>query len=462
MSSKRRGTLIHGGNAVSTNQRRIPLVFLVVALLLAACGSQQPATPPAAQGGATAAPQADSASGGLSPDIQAKLVLYDFGDTNDRAVRQQAIDRFNKRFPNVTVDLQFTPIKTWSEYLEKLVTQVAGGTAPDVVHIATEGVRLAVDKNLVMPLSDLAANDPDGKALLDDVDPTLVKSYTVNDKLYLVPAAWNNMMIYYNTKVFQEAGIERPADDWTWDDFLAIAKKLTKGEGADQTYGYGIPYFNFGIHPWFLSSGAPLLKNDLTESNLNDPKVAEAAQFLHDLVHVHKVSPDPFSTDPNAVYQQFSTGKIGMTGGGHWPMQFFISNNFKDYDVLPWPQHGTKATVFGADGYGIYPETKQKELAWELIKELTSKETMLQTVSAGVAIPARRSVAESKEFLAQPAHADLFYKSLAYAQPVTAPANFNDMETIFMRHMDQLMSNELPAQEAMQAAHDELAPTLKK
>ena len=125
----------------------------------------------------------------------------------------------------------------------------------------------------------------------DDVDPALIKSYTVNDKLYLVPAAWNNMMIYYNTKVFKDAGIERPSDDWTWDDFLAIAKQLTKGEGANQTYGYGIPYFNFGIHPWFLSNGAPLLKNDLTESNLNDPKVVEAAQFLHDLVLAHLTAP---------------------------------------------------------------------------------------------------------------------------------------------------------------------------
>ena len=31
------------------------------------------------------------------------------------------------------------------------------------------------------------------------------------------------MLIYYNTKMFEAAGIDRPSDDWTWDDFLAIA-----------------------------------------------------------------------------------------------------------------------------------------------------------------------------------------------------------------------------------------------
>jgi multiple sugar transport system substrate-binding protein len=39
------------------------------------------------------------------------------------------------------------------------------------------------------------------------------------------------MMIYYNTRVFEEAGISRPSNDWTWEDFLEIAKKLTSGSG---------------------------------------------------------------------------------------------------------------------------------------------------------------------------------------------------------------------------------------
>ena len=221
------------------------LFLLMIALLVVSCGSQPAAettSGEAAQEEAEAAqPEEAAEAGELSPDIEATLVLYDFGDTNDRAVRQQAIARFNERFPNVTVELQFTPISTWSEYLEKLVTQVAGGSPPDLVHIATEGVRLAVDKKLLLPIDDFAADDPDGQALLGDVAPALLDSYTVDGSLYLLPAAWNNMMIYYNTKVFEEAGIERPSDDWTWDDFLTIAQQLSTGEGTDRTYGYGIP-----------------------------------------------------------------------------------------------------------------------------------------------------------------------------------------------------------------------------
>src|SRR5271166_5995061 len=159
---------------------------------------------------------AASAQNAPSPDTKGNLVLFDFGDANDKQIRDAAIVRFNKRYPNVKVTDQFTPISSWSDYLNKLVTQIASGKAPDLIHIATEGVQLAVRKNLVISLDELTSG-PSGKDLLSDVDPALVKGFSVEGKLYLLPVAWNNMMIYYNTKVFKDAGIARPADDWTWD-----------------------------------------------------------------------------------------------------------------------------------------------------------------------------------------------------------------------------------------------------
>ena len=146
------------------------------------------------------------------------LVLFDFGDANDKQIRDAAIARFNKRYPNVKVTDQFTPITSWPDYIDKLVTQIASGKSPDLIHIATEGALLTINKKLVIPLDEFTSSDA-GKDLLTEIDPALLKGFTVEGKLYLLPEAWNNMMIYYNTKVFKEAGVSRPADDWTWDDF---------------------------------------------------------------------------------------------------------------------------------------------------------------------------------------------------------------------------------------------------
>jgi multiple sugar transport system substrate-binding protein len=392
--------------------------------------------------------------------VKAELVLFDFGDANDKQVREATIARFNKRYPNVKVTDQFTPITSWPDYIDKLVTQVASGKAPDLIHIATEGAQLTIQKHLVIPLDEVSGDNSPG-SLVGDIDPALLRSFTVEGKLYLIPEAWNNMMIYYNTKVFKEAGVARPADDWTWDDFLALAKRLTSGEGSSKRFGFGIPYFNFGLTPFWYSNGTSVLKNDMKESNLSDPKFLEAIKFIRGLVE-SGVSPDPANTDPNAVFQLFATGKIAMTGGGHWPMQFFKANGFNDYDVVPWPKKMLQKTVFGAAGWGISSRTKQKALAWELIKDLVSEESERQAAGLGVAIPARRSVAQSHDFLAQPEHADFFYKSLTYAEPVQAPANYAEVERILMRHLSQIMANEATPGEGLKAADQELTEAMKQ
>ena len=395
-----------------------------------------------------------------SPNTKGELVLFDFGDANDKQVRDATIARFNKRYPNVRVTDQFTPITSWPDYIDKLVTQVASGKAPDLIHIATEGAHLSITKHLIIPLDEFTAGN--GEIILNDIDPALLKSFTVDGKLYLVPEAWNNMMIYYNTKVFEEAGVARPAGDWTWDDFLSLAKHLTSGEGPNKRYGFGIPYFNFGLTPFWYSNDTSVLKSDLKESNLTDPRFLEAVKFIHGLVHESKVSPDPANTDPNAVFQLFATGKIAMTGGGHWPMQFFKANGFNDYDVVPWPKEATQKTVFGAAGWGISSRTKQKALAWELIQELVSEESERQAAGLGVAIPARRTLAESPEFLAHPKHADLFYKSLTHAAPVQAPPNYAEVERILMRHLGQIMADEVTPEDGLKAADQELAEAMKQ
>ena len=143
-----------------------------------------------------------------------------------------------------------------------------------------EGVQLTIRRNLVVPLDEFI-NSAEAKELLTDIDPALLKGFTVDGKLYLLPEEWNNMVIYYNTKVFKEAGITPPPDNWTWDDFLTLAKRLTSGEGPDKRFGFGIPFFFFGLSPFWYSNETAVLKEDLKESNLSDPKFLESVQFIH-------------------------------------------------------------------------------------------------------------------------------------------------------------------------------------
>jgi len=408
----------------------------------------------------TTAPAAAAAASGAPPaNTTATITIFDFGGEADKKIYADAHARFKKRYPNVTIEDNFVPVTTWSEFSNKVATDVAGGHTPDIINIAIEGTRLVVKKGLIIPLDDYIAGDPAGKELIGDVAPALIDAFKVDGKIWQIPHSWNNMLIYYNTKMFKDAGLDPPKETWTWDDFLAIAKKLTTGSGENKVYGFGIPYFNFGLTPWFLTKGTYRLTADWTDSNLNDPKVLEAVKFVHDLVRVHQVSPDVEGTDAT---QLFPAGKVAMSGWGHWPIQGFQQNNFSDFDVQFWPRSSAATSVHGVGGWGISKDSKNKALAWELIKELTSKETIQATAEAGVAIPARRSVAESPAFLKTPANSTIFYGSLKDSKPVEAPANFNELETIFMRYMGDIMSDSSSPEEGIQAAHKELSAAMAK
>lgn len=352
--------------------------------------------------------------------------------------------------------------KSWSQYINNLRTRTASGLAPDVIALAIEGVRLTVRDNLVVPLDDLIAGDPGAQAMLADSAPALTEALNVNGKTYFLTREFNNMCIHYNTKLFQDGGIEPPKPDWTWDDFLDAAKKLTKGEGGSKVFGFGIPFFNFGLQPWFLTNGTSPLSPDWTKSNLDDPKVLESVKFVHSLVNEHKVSPSVAGADFSNGVSMLAGNRLAMTGGGHWLLGTYLSNNFRAVDVQYWPRRTASTSVFGSGGWGISRSCKNRPLAWELIKELNSLQTQEAIAAGGDAVPGLRSATEAPAFKDFPANSKMFYECLGDAKPVPCPAIYTEMDDIFMRHMQQVLSNAVTPEQGLEQAHKELSAAFAK
>jgi len=394
-------------------------------------------------------------------DTEGRLSTFNYGGEFEQQLYSDAIKRFNERYPNVEVKDNFVPVEGWSAYANTLTTQIAGGNAPDVIHVAIEGTRLLVSKELLAPLDDFVAGDAALQTLLTDgTAPALVEAFRVDAKLYQLPVEWNNMVIYYNTKLLAEAGLAPPAAEWTWDQFLEMAKATTKGSGGDKVFGFGVPFFTFGLIPWFLTNGTYPLTDDWSDSNLNDPKVLEAVTFVHDLVRVHEVAPAVEGTDTG---QLFSAGKLAMSGWGHWVIPGFTSSEFRDYDVQYWPRKTAATSVFGVGGWGISPESENQALAWELIKDLSGPDLQNATAAAGGgSIPTLRAAAENPAFLEAPPNAKIFYESLNDSKPVPSPNNFNEFEDIFMRHFGEIMSGGKTPEEGMNDAHEELSEAMAK
>lgn len=394
-------------------------------------------------------------------DKSAVLKLSCAANEAEKQLIEEAIGRFNEKYPNVKVETTFSVGDSWQDYSSKLVVQMASGNAPDVVGVAIEGTRMMVDKGVLIPLDGYLSNDPDGAEMLEDITKTAWDAFTVNGSIYEVPKDSNIVIMFYNKKMFADAGIAEPDPDWTWDDFVSIAQKLTTGEGDTKVWGYMVrDNITTGYLPFLTTNGTNLLTPDLTASNLKDPKVQESFQFIYDLVHKYKVAPVPEAkTD---IINLFAAGRVAMIPTGMFAIPTFKENGFTDYAIVPLPKKESHSASFGVGGLGIVNSCKEKELAWELVKELSSKEFAMRCAEEQTTLPVRRSAAESDAFAKVMPNAQLFYEELENASAFPCPYIYPDMSRIVISMFESLITNQQTIPEALAAADQELEQAFKE
>jgi multiple sugar transport system substrate-binding protein len=390
-------------------------------------------------------------------NTSANLRLMAFGSAAQLKAVTNAVARFNQKYPNVKVEIAIDPISNgWGDYVTRVLSQFNASNAYDVYGTAIETFKTFETRNLFIPLDDYIA----GHASYSDFDPSLFKYASYKGKTYFIPIGWNNIMINYNRKLFKAAGVDFPKAGWTWSDFRETAKKLTVRDGAGNVtqFGYEVPNQFFFVQPWFFSNGTSVLNADWTASNMLDPKVSESLQFLYDLIHVDKVSSIP---GKDAMDNQFMAGQVAMNSRGHWIVQNAIAAKL-DMDIAIPPTKANDYTVIGFGGYAISKTSKYPDLAKELVGELTSFETQKEEGESGGGVPGRKSAAETPTFLAFPPSAALYYQTIPHTLPVPSPANFQEVEKIFIRNYIAMMSGEISIADGVKRADREMNESFKR
>ena len=158
---------------------------------------------------------------------------------------------------------------------------------------------------------------------------------------------------------------------------------------------------------------------------------------------------------------QFIAGQVAMISRGHWIVEIAKAAKL-DLDVAIPPAKVNDYTVIGFGGYAVSKTSKYPDLSKELIGELTSFETQKEEGEAGGGVPGRKSAAETESFLAYPPSAALYYQTLPHTLPVPSPANFQEVEKIFIRNYIAMMSGEISIADGVKRADQELNESFKR
>ncbi|MBF6332000.1 ABC transporter substrate-binding protein [Nocardia transvalensis] len=342
----------------------------------------------------------------------ANALTFFFQAAPDEArVRRQIIEAFGRLHPEIEIRVQMSG----PDPQQQILTYCAGGKCPDVL-MQWESYSRFAELGVLQDLNTFLDRDPDYAARLRaDSTPGLSDTFRFQGRQYVLPEQWAGIFLYYNRRLFAEAGLTPPPgrweDAWTFAEFLDAAQALTERDSSGRTTQWGfvdawpVPRWSAAI--FGMNNGAAWFTPpiDPTHTNIDDDRFIEGFQFYADLSVRHRVA--PLSADLQSISASmsaldlFSQGKAGMVLTGHWQYSAFLATPDLDFDVtvLPVGPQGDRAkSDIGTTGLGIAASSRKKDLAWEFVKFATGPVGQQAVAASGLFVPALRSARNSPEF----------------------------------------------------------------
>jgi len=418
------------------------------ATLLAACSaptpplSNAPAAAPTSAAVAVAPTQAKPAqqapAATSSGPVENTLMTTQTNDA-DVKIYQQLSDKFHQENPTITVKISATD---GANYDQKLLTYIQAGTLPDIVQTSDNFAKPFKDNGITQDMIPLAEKTG---FPYKDFDPTFLNLGMVDGQLHMLPKQGDVIVPYINLRMAKEAGVNPPLDfdpvknpdGWTWDEFMAMCKRLTvdangkhgdePGFDKDNVVTYGA---SMSIDAWYtyvpavLADGGSLLSDDLTRSTLNSPQAVAAFKRITDPISQGYWAPlTLIQSLNNQAGNVFAAGRAAMA-----PLQRLWCTALRasltdDFDVLHYPKGPTKRiTGMGTFGFALSAKSKHTDEAWKFLTWMYSDAGMQIITSSYAAVPAQKRFYTSSFWrdLPPPPHNNAVFVD-AFSYGVTPP-----------------------------------------
>ncbi|MDR1902292.1 MAG: extracellular solute-binding protein [Treponema sp.] len=257
-----------------------------------------------------------------------------------------ALKKFLAENPNVTIDRE---VIANADVPTKTQTLGPAGELPDIFTLKGQQTEVFVQNGWIIPLDEYLNANPAWKNSFKD---GVFSNFTQNGNIYAIPYQVTNTCVYYNEKIFKEAGInEFPA---TWAELVEVCKTL-KAKGITP-----IAFGNVGKWP-AESAIMSTLGNRFTgnewyqnirerngKAKWTDPEFVNSLRALKELVDIGTFNSDINSITDAQMRQMFMNGRAAMAIDGSWALGDFDAN--APADLLPSIKLAALPSVSGGKG----------------------------------------------------------------------------------------------------------------
>jgi len=357
--------------------RRSAAVLAAAAMvLLAACGDS------------------DSGSEGRSAEGDAPtLRLQVSGEPEETAVYAAVAEAWEQENPGARVEVVAVPEKP--DHLARLATSFAAGNPPDVFLVNFREYAQFVARGAIEPAGPLLE---DRGIDLDDYFEPPVEAFTYDGALQCMPQNISSLVVYWNTALFEERGVEPPQPGWSFEEFEATARELT--DEAAGMRGVGIASDLIRMAPFVWSAGGDIVDDidEPTRLTLDTPEARAGVEAVVGLAR-DGLMPTEEELAAQDLETRFVTGKLGMFLSSRREVPVMREVDGLEWDVAALPVIGEPASILHSDAYCISADGKNVEAAADLVAFAAGKQAQTIAALGGRTVPSLKSVADSPAFL---------------------------------------------------------------
>jgi multiple sugar transport system substrate-binding protein len=383
-------------------------------------------------------------------------IKYGYWDKKQEPLMESLVAEFNKENPDIKVKLELTP---YDQYFTKLDAAATGGSLPDVFWMNGPNFVKYASNEMIEPIDDYISDE---NLDLSPYPKGLLGLYQYSEKTFALPKDYDTIGLWYNKKLFDEAGVAYPDNSWEWEDLVAAAKKLT--DPSKGVYGIGASiadsqasYFNT-----ILLNDGYIISDDKKESGFDDPNTIEGIQLYHDLIYKHEVSPTHAQMETTDANAMFVSGKAAMIFQASYMIPEFKSNEYtkENADVAVLPKMKKRSNVIHGLGNVIAANSEHKDAAWKFVKFLSSEKAATIQAEAGI-IPAYEGTQDAWVKATPEFNLQAFLDMAEVSEPYPVSKDTSKWGTIIQDNLAKAWSNQLTVEEASKIIDEEMEEVLK-
>ena len=262
----------------------------------------------------------------------------------------------------------------------------------------------------------------------------------------------NVMAAYLNVDLLEKAGFEYPGMDWTYDDYVEMAVKMTGGEGLKKQFGATNAYWWMVWESMLWARGGKIFDKEKfpTKCLLDSPEMVDTCAWLQDLVFKHEAAPT--AAEAAGFEGGWNSSRIGIEITGTWAVNARRKITAFKWDLAHLPKAKVNAVCHAAGGVVISAVTKHPDEAWAHAAYYQSDRAQKLFAENGLNTPIMRKWAESDTFLkleGTPPHHKVRVDAMEYSRNRDFYfKNWSEVRgKVWNPEMDKLMTNKQTPEE---------------